>query len=170
MLIKGKGLFPSEGHEWEFVTHVDHNESSLRGHNVERRGYYSPPPLSFFFSSYLGSSTSLLESETNFSTPLSLPEKWDFLVGLIVVDRSRNGSTPSLWMRTCRVDPVIIKKYYFCIIDAAGQMSISGVEEERKREKIVFRSASSCRIHPWETRRVDRFLRIDRTIELDSYR
>ena len=37
MLIKGKGLFPAKGHEWEFVTHVDHNESSLRGHNVEPR-------------------------------------------------------------------------------------------------------------------------------------
>lgn len=44
MLIKGKGLFPARGHEWEFVTHVDHNESSLRGHNVEPRVLYSPSP------------------------------------------------------------------------------------------------------------------------------
>lgn len=50
MLIKGKGLFPARGHEWEFVTHVDHNESSLRGHNVEPRVLYSPSPSPSRFS------------------------------------------------------------------------------------------------------------------------
>lgn len=154
------GICNTRGSQWE----------QFKGAQCrETRVLLSPPPLLFFLElPWIVHEPSRIRNE--FLYPPSLPEKWDFLVGLIVVDRSRNGSTPSLWMRTCRVDPLIIKKYYFCIIDAAGQMSISGVEEERKREKIVFRSASSCRIHPWETRRVDRFLRIDRTIELDSYR
>lgn len=155
------GICNTRGSQWE----------QFKGAQCrETRVLLSPPPSPFFSRATLDRPRAFSNSKRISLPPLSLPEKWDFLVGLIVVDRSRNGSTPSLWMRTCRVDPLIIKKYYFCIIDAAGQMSISGVEEERKREKIVFRSASSCRIHPWETRRVDRFLRIDRTIELDSYR
>lgn len=50
---------------------------------------------------------------------------------------------------------LIIRKYYFCIIDAAGQMSISGREkgerkEEKSGEKIVFRKEElereKCRV------------------------
>lgn len=73
MLIKGKGLFPAKGHEWEFVTHVDHNESSLRGHNVEPRVL---PSLFFFFSLELPSLESVeLHVHEQEETFLSLQEE-----------------------------------------------------------------------------------------------
>lgn len=38
---------------------------------------------------------------------------------------------------------LIIRKYYFCIIDAAGQMSISGREKKRRVEKKLFSGRKS---------------------------
>lgn len=78
MLIKGKGLFPARGHEWEFVTHVDHNESSLRGHNVEPRVLYSPSPSPPRFSrATFPRIRRVHEQEETFLSPVG-----DFLVGL----------------------------------------------------------------------------------------
>lgn len=157
MLIKGKGLFPAKGHEWEFVTHVDHNESSLRGHNVETRVTTTSSPSSpFFFSSYpwIVHEPSRIRDEFLYPPPplLLSPREMRFPRWAHCRRSKSQRILPSSWMHvlTCRVDPLIIRKYYFCIIDAAGpDVDIWGRVEERKREKIVFRSASSYPvIHP----------------------
>lgn len=177
MLIKGKGLFPAKGHEWEFVTHVDHNESSLRGHNVEPR--VLSPFFSLSLSSYLPSRIRGVHEQRNeISSLASIVVETDPL-------RSRNGSCYPLWGDSVHLSrsELIIRKYYFCIIDAAGQMSISGREkgerkEEKSGEKNCFPegrvgkgkvSSYHSWIHLVRTRYeswIDFFE--DRTIELDS--
>lgn len=87
MLIKGKGLFPAKGHEWEFVTHVDHNESSLRGHDVEPRVLYSPSPSPPRFSrATFPRIRRVHEHEETFLSPLRRNEISS--LGSIVVERS----------------------------------------------------------------------------------
>lgn len=137
MLIKGKGLFPAKGHEWEFVTHVDHNESSLRGHNVEPR--VLSPFFSLSLSSYLPSRIRGVHEQRNeISSLASIVVETDPL-------RSRNGSCYPLWGDSVHLSrsELIIRKYYFCIIDAAGQMSISGREKKRRVEKKLFSGRKS---------------------------
>lgn len=144
MLIKGKGLFPAKGHEWEFVTHVDHNESSLRGHNVETRVTTTSSPSSpFFFSSYpwIVHEPSRIRDEFLYPPPLLLSPREMRFPRWAHCRRSKSQRIlPSSWMHvlTCRVDPLIIRKYYFCIIDAAGQMSISGAAWKKEKGKKLF--------------------------------
>lgn len=142
MLIKGKGLFPAKGHEWEFVTHVDHNESSLRGHNVEPR--VLSPFFSLSLSSYLPSRIRGVHEQRG---GMRFP-RWPRLSSKLIHSEVATdlatlfGVAEESSVHLSRSE-LIIRKYYFCIIDAAGQMSISGREKKRRVEKKLFSGRKS---------------------------
>ena len=104
---------------------------------MSSRGY-SPP---FFLS--LSRVTFPRESVESTSREMRFP-RWPRLSSRLI--HSEVATDPATrWGDSVHLSrsELIIRKYYFCIIDAAGQMSISGREKKRRVEKKLFSGRKS---------------------------